>query len=162
MRYSTDLGFNSSLSRTQTCFIIALKARESIEVEPTFVSEWICEDMYCPEEFVEMEIEILRALGWRLNGPTPCDFIQYFVELLPPTADKQAVNMLVKKAVKNSEDVMVDYSVALEPSSCIALASIEALNMTEVSSAFYGQLDITGWMALLARVMNDPKPHRFE
>ena len=123
-----------------------------MEVQPAFVAEQICSGMYCPEEFVEMEVEILRALGWRLNGPTPSDFINHFFELLPPSADKQAVKMLADKAVKNSEDVMVEYSVALEPYSCIAIASIEALAVTDTTN--YGQLDFYSWRSLLTHVMN--------
>ena len=127
-----------------------------MEVQPAFVAEWICDGMYCPEEFVEMEVEILRALGWRLNGPTPCDFIHHFFELLSPSADKQAVKMLADKAVKNSEDVMAEYSLALEPYSCIALASIEALAMTNATNSFHEQLNFSSWRSRLALAMNHP------
>ena len=98
----------------------------------------MCEGIYWPTELVEMEVEILRTLGWRLNGPTPYDFIHHFFELLPPSADKQAVKMLTERAVRNSEDAMTEYSVALEPSSHIAVASIEALNIGHMPISFYG------------------------
>ena len=109
--------------------------------------------MYCPEELVEMEVEILRTLGWRLNGLTPCDFIHHFFELLPPSLDKESIEMLVNRAVKNSEDVMAEYSVALEPYSSIALAAINALSLSNV--LFYEQLNTTTWMAVIASAMNN-------
>ncbi|EED95571.1 predicted protein [Thalassiosira pseudonana CCMP1335] len=61
-----------------SCLIIALKNLDS-----AFVSDILCQSMYTSQELYEMEIEILRALDWRLNGPTPHDFIHRFLELLP-------------------------------------------------------------------------------
>jgi hypothetical protein len=134
-----------------TCFILAVKTRESLEVKTTFVAEYICGGMYDPEELVQMGLEILRTLEWRLNGPTPCDFIRYFVEILPTVVDRQATKILLAdKAIKISEDFMADYSVALRPYSCIALACIEALDMKDASCQFYEQQDIT-----LAYVLNN-------
>ena len=49
--------------------------------------------------------------------------------------------------MKNSEDAMADYSMALEPYSSIALASIEALTTSDVSSA----LDTQRWLAQLKK-----------
>ena len=95
-----------------------------------------------------MEIEILRTLGWRLNGPTPCDFIHRFLELLPLSADMEAVKILTAKAVKNSEDVMMDYSLAMERPSHIALAAIQASTRTDKTSSLYEKMILLGgWFA---------------
>ena len=88
-----------------------------------------------------------------MNGPTPCDFIHHFFELLSPSADNEIVSLLVNKAVKNSEDAMADYSMALEPYSSIALAAINALSLSNV--LFYEQLNTTTWMAVIASAMNN-------
>ena len=90
------------------------------------MAETLCDDMYHPEEIIDMEVEILRTLDWRLNGPAPQDFIQHFLELLPPCTDDKIVDMITKGACKNAERAMMDYSMAMEPYSCIALASIAA------------------------------------
>jgi hypothetical protein len=134
----------------QTCLIIALKSREAMNITPTFAAETMCDGMYFPEEFVNLEIEILRALSWRLNGPTPQDFIQHFIELMPASADENAVNMLVKVANGNAEIAMTDYDVAMESYSCIALASIAAALRT-VGPMFESR----EWMNRVAFVMSD-------
>lgn len=54
-----------------------------MQVDSDFVSETICQKMYCEEEITKMEGDILKALGWRLNGPSPHEFIAGLIELLP-------------------------------------------------------------------------------
>ncbi|KAL3775434.1 hypothetical protein HJC23_010138 [Cyclotella cryptica] len=73
-----------------TCLVISLKGREGMKISPDFVAETLCEQMYHPEEVIEMEIEVLRTLQWKLNGPTPQDFIQCFIELLSSSDDETA------------------------------------------------------------------------
>ena len=128
-----------------------------MKIQLTFVSERICGDMYHPEDLEIMETEILHTLGWRLNGPTPCDFIHHFVELLPLSADKEANNMLVRRAVQNSELAMLDYSLALGSYSVIALAAISALSIKkdDVPDAIYEELNISRWTTLLAYLMHN-------
>jgi len=65
------------------CLILALKCRAGMQVDSDFVSETICQKMYCEEEITKMEGDILKALGWRLNGPSPHEFIGGLIELLP-------------------------------------------------------------------------------
>jgi hypothetical protein len=63
--------------------VIALKVDSGFNVEPDFVSKFICTDMYDAEQINKMELEILQALEWRVNGPTPHDFIDSFLEIIP-------------------------------------------------------------------------------
>jgi hypothetical protein len=65
-----------------TCLVIALKVRSGFKVETDFVSETVCGNMYCPEELNETEMRILKALQWKLNGPTSHDFIDYYIEAM--------------------------------------------------------------------------------
>jgi hypothetical protein len=39
--------------------------------------------MYDANEIIAMELNVLQALKWKLNGPTPHDFIDYYLELVP-------------------------------------------------------------------------------
>ena len=64
--------------------------------------------------------------------------------------DKNVIQMLIKKAVKNSEDAMANYSIALESYSSIALAAINALTLSDETCELYEQLDANRWMALIA------------
>eukprot|EP00956_Cyclotella_meneghiniana_P045877 scaffold388663_cov152-Cyclotella_meneghiniana.AAC.1 len=65
-----------------TSLVIALKCHLGFEVEYNFVSEIVAKGVYDAEELSCMEMEVLQALDWKLNGPSPDDFIGYFLELL--------------------------------------------------------------------------------
>jgi hypothetical protein len=59
------------------CLFIALKVHPGFKVETNFVSNVVCGNMYDASELIAMELRVLQALGWKLNGPTPHDFIDY-------------------------------------------------------------------------------------
>ncbi|KAL3780199.1 hypothetical protein ACHAWO_000142 [Cyclotella atomus] len=64
-----------------TALFLALKTHSGMNVELDFFSENVCGDLYRKEDLVEMEMEMLKALSWKLCGPTTHDFIEYFIEL---------------------------------------------------------------------------------
>jgi hypothetical protein len=129
----------------QACLVIALKGREGMDVKPIFVTEKMCEDMYLVEEVVLMEIKILRTLSWFLNGPTPKDFLEIFMELLPPDADKEVASILYEAAIKKSEASLLDYSLGLESPSRVALASLASL-LTDMNLEQQDALKASTWM----------------
>jgi len=65
-----------------TSLVIAIKCQSGFEVEFDFVSEIVAKGVYDAEELSYMEMEVLQALDWKLNGPSPDVFIGYFLELL--------------------------------------------------------------------------------
>jgi hypothetical protein len=121
-----------------------------MKISPAFVAETLCEHMYHPDEVVEMEVEVLRTLEWKLNGPTPQDFIQCFMELLPSSNDETARKFFLA-AVKRSEVAMLDYILALEPPSNIALVSVASL-MSSLDPKTQCQLNATSWMSCIGFV----------
>jgi hypothetical protein len=135
------------LYSTQTCLVIAIKACKYMEVTPAFVAETMCDNRYHPKELIDMEVEILGTLSWRLNGPTPQDFIQHFVELLPPCTNEKVVNMISKEACKNAEMAMMNYSMAMKPYSCIALASITATVQNQGPQMGCDFITVNQWMS---------------
>mmetsp|Transcript_1828 Transcript_1828/g.3958 ORF Transcript_1828/g.3958 Transcript_1828/m.3958 type:complete len:338 (+) Transcript_1828:46-1059(+) len=109
------------------CLIIALKCRAGMIVDADFVTDVVCQSLYSEEEIFCAEKEILSGLQWRLNGPSPHDFIGYFVKLLPSTAledNPHIVESLTAMAETRAEAAMVDYSISLQTPSSIACASI--------------------------------------
>jgi hypothetical protein len=104
--------------------MLAVKGRASMEVNPRFVAEIIGEGMYRPQELIDLELEVLRTLGWRLNGPTALDFIKQFMELLPAGHDEEVASSLYDSARKRVKMSLLDYQLALELPSSLALASI--------------------------------------
>jgi hypothetical protein len=123
-----------------------------MEVKPQFVAETMCEDMYLPEEIIGMEIEILRTLSWFLNGPTPRDFVEHFMELLPAESNDEVASNLHELACKKLEISMLDYHLALELPSSLAVASIASL-ITDMSDEKQKQLGASSWMSRIGVVM---------
>jgi hypothetical protein len=79
--------------------------------------------MYNVEEIFVMEREVLTALEWRLNGPTPHDFIDRFLRLLPPI-EPIHLDYLSFFSRSLTEQALTRFSMALTAPSSIAFASI--------------------------------------
>jgi len=47
----------------------------------------VCHGLYTKDELDGMEMEILQALSWRLNGPSPHELIDALVGLLPASSE---------------------------------------------------------------------------
>jgi hypothetical protein len=104
------------------CLVIALKVRSGFKVETDFVSETVCGNMYCPEELNEMEMCILKALQWKLNGPTSHDFIDYYIEAMMIEGIHREFLTRFSKALV--EIAVTRYSVALQLPSEVAFTAI--------------------------------------
>ena len=106
-----------------TSLVIALKCHSGFKVETDFVSNVVTKNYYDADEISNMEIEILQGLDWKLNGPMPHDFIDYFLDLVPN------MNGTCSEFVKNFSRSLVElsmstYTVALHYPSQIAFTSI--------------------------------------
>ena len=141
------------LSRTEyqlaavACLAIALKCRSGIKVGTDFVSRDVCQGLYDADELEGMEVEILGALTWRLNGPSPHDLVDAIVGLIPTYCSDGATSMLVFAAKAYVEAVVLDHRMAMQPSSSLAYAALHASMMTSsVLSAFRPE-DLDAWVA---------------
>eukprot|EP00956_Cyclotella_meneghiniana_P003478 scaffold4229_cov38-Cyclotella_meneghiniana.AAC.7 len=106
-----------------TCLVIALKIHPGFNVESDFVAEVITNNAYDAKEINDMELEILVALGWKLNGPTPHDFIDYFLEVMPHMngTSMELIRVLSERLV---ELAVTQYTTVMYFPSEIAFASI--------------------------------------
>ena len=87
------------------------------------ISSVITSDQYSQEEISTMEIEILQALGWRLVEPTPHDFIDRFLEVIPGIkALRKAYLTQFSKTI--AEVAIADYHFGLQSPSTIAVGAI--------------------------------------
>jgi len=137
------------------CLILALKCRAGMQVDSDFVSDTICQGMYEPEEMVDMEKEILSALGWRLNGPSAQEFVSGLLELVPSLVimrdNAKVVESLKTLAARQVEVAMLDYNMALQTSSSIAYAAL-LMAMSSMSSEVFHPLDRLAWMQNITMV----------
>jgi hypothetical protein len=109
------------------CLIVSLKAREGMVVEVDFITNVLCNNLYSQREILAIEIEVLIALEWRLNGPTPQDFVGYFLDLYSYSsmfADERVVETLKQSSLVLVEQAMTDYALALQTPSSIAYAAL--------------------------------------
>jgi hypothetical protein len=107
-----------------TCLVIALKVHYGFNVESDFVSNVICRDMYRADEINGMEIEILRCLRWRLNGPIPHDFIDGYLQIAIPSIDGIYLDSLTRCSKALAGLAVARYDVALKYPSAITFTSI--------------------------------------
>eukprot|EP00956_Cyclotella_meneghiniana_P007441 scaffold10123_cov24-Cyclotella_meneghiniana.AAC.2 len=116
-----------------TCLVIALKIHSGFNVETNFVSNVITKNSYDAVEIDNMELHILQSLGWKLNGPTPHDFIDYFLEVMPGVdgVRLECVKRLSKTLV---ETALTGYTTVLHYPSEVAFTSLfYALHHVDVS-----------------------------
>jgi hypothetical protein len=132
--------------------MLAVKGRASMEVTPRFVAEIIGEGMYRPQELIDLELQVLRTLGWRLNGPTALDFIKHLMELLPTGHNKEVASSLYDSACKRVKMSLLDYQLALELPSSIALASIFS-SVRDMNDEEQEQLCLSSWISRINFVM---------
>ncbi|KAL7460804.1 hypothetical protein ACHAXS_001246, partial [Conticribra weissflogii] len=136
------------------CLVIALKCRAGMIVDADFVTEVVCQSLYSEQEIFDAEKEVLSALQWLLNGPSPHDFIGYFVQLLPSTAledNPHIVEALTAMAETRAEAAMVDYSISLQSPSSIALASIIS-SMEVLDRDEFHPLDRENFLRVIAMI----------
>ena len=106
------------------CTVIAIKNRGGVKLGSDFVANEICHGLYTSDEIDVMEMEVMQALTWKLNGPSPHEFIDALVGLLPASScedgsedDNASSSLLLSKHSKNQvEAAVLDYDLALQSS----------------------------------------------
>lgn len=114
-----------------TCLYIAIKLFEPVAFDTALLSE-ISHGSYDEEDIEQMECDILQGLGWRMNGPTAHDEVNYLIMLLPNEArmgNDTIASALLDFSRYQAELAVTDYELAMEKPSVIALAAI--LNSSE-------------------------------
>lgn len=121
MQALTDLN-NLQLAYV-ACLFIALKVHSGFDVEADFVSNVVCRNEYDANEIIAMEMEVLQAHEWKLNGPIPHDFIDYYLEAVPSI---QGIHreFLLRYTNGLAELALTKYSLASYHPSEVAFASI--------------------------------------
>lgn len=106
-----------------TCLYIAVKLQEPFELDAGLMSR-LSRGIHSAEEITTLEYQILIALKWKMNCPTPLQFVNHILELLPDSA-RSAAPTLYEHSHFQTELAIGDY--ALVPhlrQSTIAVASV--------------------------------------
>jgi hypothetical protein len=146
---------------TVACTVIAIKNRGGVKLGSDFVAEVVCHGLYTSDEIDVMEMEILQALSWKLNGPSPHEFIDALLGLLPASSedvsavDNTSSSLLLSKLSKNQvEAAVLDYDLALQSSLSLAYAAIlTSLQTSSVILDLFSPMDLIYWMSNINSVM---------
>jgi len=96
-----------------TCLYIAVKITEPIVMGADMIRE-LSRGAYSIESILSCERHILASLRWKLNGPTPFQFIDYMLQLLP---EDTCINIRSKLA----HDARHQVEVAVHDGACVPL-----------------------------------------
>ena len=139
----------------------AIKNRGGVKLSSDFVAEVVCHGLYTSDEIYVMEIEILQALSWKLNGPSPHEFIDALLGLLLASSedvsavDNTSSSLLLSKLSKNQvEAAVLDYDLALQSLLSLAYAAIlTSLQTTSMILDLFSPMDLINWMSNINSVM---------
>ncbi|KAL7537832.1 hypothetical protein ACHAXR_008119 [Thalassiosira sp. AJA248-18] len=106
-----------------TCLYISIKITEAVGISASTFSR-LSGGHNSEEDIVSCEKDILAALQWRVNGPSPFQFVSYILELLPDSAGMGAVLKLYGDSHRQIELAMGDYIFVPLCRSSIAVAAI--------------------------------------
>lgn len=94
---------------SMTALYLAIKIQETIEVDLS-IMEKLSRGDYTAKDFRRAEVQLIRALRWKLNDPTPTEFVRRFVSLLPANVDSipSSSSTLFSSPEEKQEHVMSD------------------------------------------------------
>ena len=122
----------------------------------------MCHGLYTKDELDGMEMEILQALSWRLNGPSPHELIDALVGLLPASSEdgsredsNTSSSLLLAKHSKRQVDAAVlEYDLALQSSFALAYAAIlTSFKTTSDLVDRFCPMDLINWMTNIDSIM---------
>ena len=114
-----------------TSLYIAIKIHEPFVLIPEVISS-LTRGLVTPDNIIACEKIILATLKWRMNGPTPHQYINYILKLLPSyststsssTTDQELVNKLSESSHSWIETAIKDYACIPLRSSTVALSAL--------------------------------------
>ena len=136
------------------CIVIALKCHAGVRVNFDFVVDTICQGMYEKDEINACEIDILQALEWKINGPSPHDFIDALAGLLDECTI-ESTSSLCTWAKKYADAALLDYEMAQNSSLTLAYSSL--LTALQVKEMIFRPGDLTAWITKLKSISGGTK-----
>jgi hypothetical protein len=116
-----------------TCLYSAVKIHEPEAMDPKLVSS-LSRGAYSPKDIEDMELTLVRALGWRMNPPTALAFVRQFMSLIPDDVlDIEMRTMAYDIAKFQTELAVLEYDfVAVSASSTAYCCLLNALDSVAV------------------------------
>jgi hypothetical protein len=131
------------------CIVIALKCHAGVRVNFDFVVDTICQGLYERDEINACEIDILQALQWKLNGPSPHNFIDALAGLLNECTI-ESTSSLITWAKKYADAAVLDYEMAQNSSLTLAYSSL--LTAIQLKEMLISPEDMIAWITKLKSI----------
>ena len=109
----------------------------------------ICQGLYEKDEINACEIDILEALQWKLNGPSPHDFIDSLAGLLNECTI-ESTSSLSTWAKKYADAAVLDYEMAQNSSLTLAYSSL--LTALQLKEMLFHPEDMITWISKLESI----------
>jgi Cyclin, N-terminal domain/Cyclin, C-terminal domain len=107
-----------------TCLYTAVKIHEPEAMQPDSIAK-LSQGVYSAEEVEAMELEIIKALEWRLNPPTALSFLRVYLSFLPKEfVQTDDITILFDLANYQIELSTGDSSIVGVSASSVALAAL--------------------------------------
>ncbi|KAL9185926.1 hypothetical protein ACHAXT_003703 [Thalassiosira profunda] len=111
-----------------SCLYLAVKLHEPATLDANSVS-LLARGAHSPQEIAAGELEVLKALRWRVHGPTAGQFSDCIGELLPSSARAVVHTKLGELSRWQVERAAEDYAcIILRPSTVAVAAALNALD----------------------------------
>ena len=107
-----------------TSLKLAIKVHESRSRLCAETLSQLSRGLFSAEDITVMERELLSALSWRLCPATPYVFLEFFIDLLPPSLPSTTRSLLLKASKKQIYLACPYFSFSLEKPSDVAFASL--------------------------------------
>lgn len=116
---------------SMTCLFMAIKVNEPVIIDLNLLGD-LSKGLYTHDDFKKMEVDILFALNWRVNGPTPQSFMIHILAILQHQMQSSSFNTLWLKDLPNLLEAAIyqielsvgEYDLVTQKPSVIATASI--------------------------------------
>lgn len=102
-----------------SALFIAIKITEQIEIDASTMCLFM-KDVYSAEDIIFCEKDILGSLQWKLNGPTPLQFIRCVLDVLPDSEAQE----LQGESQRQIEMAIEDSACVILQRSSLAIAAI--------------------------------------
>eukprot|EP00591_Stephanopyxis_turris_P000404 CAMPEP_0195524418 /NCGR_PEP_ID=MMETSP0794_2-20130614/24225_1 /TAXON_ID=515487 /ORGANISM="Stephanopyxis turris, Strain CCMP 815" /LENGTH=285 /DNA_ID=CAMNT_0040654631 /DNA_START=148 /DNA_END=1002 /DNA_ORIENTATION=+ len=138
---------------TITTIYLSIKLFEPTVFDMKMVS-FLSQERFGEDQVVAMESKILNALQWKMHPPTPKNFVQHLLALLPEHIDPTAKKALLDVCCFQFQCSVHDYSFSKYRASTVAIASmLNAIENRQNISTFFPTQDFRNHVLLLFDIL---------
>lgn len=95
----TDVLKNQFQLAAMACLYTSVKTHEPLAIDPDTMAR-LSKGVFSAQEIEEMELKILKTVGWRVNAPTASAFSEIFLKLLPASLLNSKQEKIIEQLIQ--------------------------------------------------------------